>query len=73
MSKKYRYVCPVEALDTRRLKVALTEPVEPGKFDRHMRKARRDDIHSRQQVFIAQSEADNNRDTQRQSIDSAVY
>ena len=72
MSKKYRYICPVDVLDTRRHKVVLTEPVEPGKFDRHIRKARRGDIHSRQQVFIVQSEADNERDTKRQSIDPAV-
>ena len=40
-------------------KAELTAEVPPDKFDRHMKKARRDDIASRRRIFIAQSEEDN--------------
>lgn len=73
MARKKVYVDPVEIIDDKLPKVELTEPVEPTKFDRHMRKARRDDIRSRRQVFIQQSEADEQRDSHRQAITPAVY
>ncbi len=71
--KRKEYRTPIEFIDSKPPKVALTEPVEPDKFDRHMRKARRDDITSRRQTFVSQSRADDIRDTRRQSITPSVY
>ncbi|MBQ8713044.1 MAG: hypothetical protein IJ551_09555 [Prevotella sp.] len=71
--KKNEYRNPVEVIDRKPPRVELTEPVEPDKFDRHMRKARRDDICSRRQTFISQSRADDNRDNRRQAISPSVY
>lgn len=73
MTKKSRYINPVETIDTRCPKVELTEPVEPDKFDRHMRKARRDDIASRRQTFITQSKTDSQRDREHDGICTSIY
>jgi len=71
--KKIDYPNPVETIDRKPPQVALTEPVEPDKFDRHMRKARRDDISSRRKVFVSQSRAEDERDSRRQDISPSVY
>ena len=73
MAKRKTYLNPVDAIDDKAVKVELSEPVEPDKFDRHMRKARRNDITSRRKVFLSQSEADTERDNQRQTINTSVY
>ena len=73
MKKKNDYRHPVEVIDLKPPQVELTEPVEPDKFDRHMRKARRDDIASRRKTFIVQSQADDDRDNRRQAITPSVY
>lgn len=73
MTRKNDYPTPVETIDRKPPQVALTEPVEPDKFDRHMRKARRDDISSRRKVFVSQARADDDRDARRQTITPSVY
>lgn len=49
-------------------KAEQTAGLPPDKFDHHMKKARRDDITSRQRIFIAQSE-----DDEREEITPSVY
>ena len=45
-------------LEESKEKAANTQPVENDKFDRHMERARRSDIESRQEAFVLQSEDD---------------
>ena len=59
--------------DTHVSRAELTEEVPPRKFDRHMAKARKDDIHSRRQMFIAQSDADEDREHRNGDITPSVY
>lgn len=59
--------------DTHVNRAELTEGVPPKKFDRHMAKARKDDIRSRQKMFIAQSDADEDRDQRVTDIIPSVY
>ena len=53
--------------------VELTTPVEPDKFDRHMRMARKNDVRSRKKVFISQSRAARDKDEQTDGIKSSIY
>ncbi len=73
MTKKKVYINPVEVIGGKLPQVELTDPVPPDKFDRHMRKARRDDISSRRRTFVRQSEADADRDNRRKDISPSVY
>lgn len=59
--------------DTHVNRAELTEGVPPKKFDRHMAKARKDDICSRQKMFIAQSDADEDRDQRVTDIIPSIY
>ena len=59
--------------DTHVNRAELTEGVPPKKFDRHMAKARKDDIRSRQKMFIAQSDADEDRDQRVTDIIPSIY
>lgn len=59
--------------DTHINRAELTEGVPPKKFDRHMAKARKDDIHSRKKMFIAQSDADETREQRNGDISPSVY
>ena len=45
----------MEELNNELKKVALTAPVEPDKFDKHMSQARTNDITARCKVFLAQA------------------
>ena len=47
--------------------------VEPDKFDRHMVRASQTDISSRKHIFSQQTERENERQKQRQSIKSSIY
>ena len=47
--------------------------VPPDKFDRHMVRARQTDISSRKHIFSQQTERENERQEQRQSIKSSIY
>lgn len=71
--KKNDYRNPVETIDGKPPQVALTDPVEPDKFDRHMRKARKSDIIARRRIFANQSQAEGKRDTLRDKIHPSVY
>lgn len=57
-----------EKLKKHIIKAEQKQELQPDKFDRHMQKARRDDIESRQQIFIAQSE-----DDEQEEITPSVY
>jgi len=59
--------------DTHVNRAELTEGIPPKKFDRHMAKARKDDIHSRQKMFVAQSNADEEREQRNDGISPSVY
>lgn len=59
--------------DTHVNRAEQTEGIPPKKFDRHMAKARKDDMHSRQKMFVAQSDADDAREQRNGNISSAVY
>lgn len=45
----------------------------PDKFDRHMERARRNDIASRKNIFDLQTNIGVDRQTQRKSIKSSIY
>ena len=47
--------------------------VEPDKFDRHMARARKQDISNRKQIFSQQTEREQERQLSRQSIKSSIY
>lgn len=70
MKKKKRITT---RFDTHVNRAELTDGVPPKKFDRHMAKARKDDIHSRQKMFIAQSYADEERELRNGDICPSVY
>lgn len=59
--------------DTHVNRAELTEGVPPRKFDRHMAKARKDDVRSRQKMFVAQSDADEDREQRVADISPSVY
>lgn len=71
--KKTKYISPIDAIDSKLPHVELNEPIEPTKFDRHMRRARKNDISARREAFLNQSKADSERDDQRQGICPSVY
>lgn len=60
-------------LEESQQKAIETQGVEAGKFDRHMRRARQNDIESRKKVFIHQSEQTVFRNEQFSSIKPSVY
>lgn len=51
----------------------LTEEIPPKKFDRHMAKARKDDVLSRKKMFVAQSDADEVHEQKITDICPSVY
>jgi len=59
--------------DTHVNRAELTEGIPPKKFDRHMAKARKDDIHSRKKMFVALSDADADREQRNGDISPSVY
>ena len=52
---------------------AMQRPVEKDMFDRHMRRARENDIKSRQKIFVRQSEVSAERQEKYRDIDSSIY
>ena len=52
---------------------ASQRPVEKDKFDRHMKKARRTDVESRQEAFILQSERAEAQSEKISGIKPSVY
>lgn len=44
------------------LRAERSQPVDPEKFDRHIEKARRDDMEARRKIFVSQSEAEEQHD-----------
>ena len=55
------------------LQVKVSEPVEPDKFDRHMKKARQDDLEARRSQYIIQGVAQTQRDQRICGIIPSVY
>lgn len=54
-------------------RAAETRPVEKDKFDRHMERARRSDIKSKQEVFVLQSAQKEARIEKVNGIKPSVY
>jgi len=53
--------------------VKYTEPVEPDMFDRHMKKARENDLSSRCKVFLTQSKVEQEREVRLNDITPSIY